>query len=354
MASTMNMEESIEAVEAILKYKFKAKKLLEEALTHPSYTDAPSYQRLEFLGDSALGLAVSKFFFTTYPDIAEGPLTLLRAANVCDEKLARVAIRLGLYKYIRYNNVPVLTDMISEFVTLVEGEEEMVVHGGVMKVPGVLEDIVESVAGAVYVDCGFNLQMLWIIFRPLLEPLAMLDFILAQPQPISALYEACNKDGKQVDIRYQSEGHINIASVFVDDTFIASRSSRTKENAKLHAAKAALSKLPKSKGGDASPQTNVDFDESMEIEGAKMKVNELCIKRRWPKPTYRVDEEFGPPHDKRYASSIQVALSDGILRVKGNKRSRVKDAENSAASMMLRVLQEGGYEGVYKFKELAL
>ncbi|KAI3810205.1 hypothetical protein L1987_19815 [Smallanthus sonchifolius] len=354
MASTMKMEESIEAVEAILKYKFKDKKLLEKALTHPSYTDAPSYQRLEFLGDSALGLAISNFFFTTYPDIDDGQLTLLRAANVSTEKLARVAIRLGLYNYIRHNNVTVLNDKISEFVTVVEGEEEMVVHGGVMKPPRVLVDIVESVAGAVYVDCGFNLQMLSMIFRSLLEPLAMLDFILAQPQPISALYEACDKDGKQVEILNEWNGYINIASVFVDDTFIASGSSRTKDNAKLHAAEAALSKLPKSKGGDTSPQTNVDFNESVEIEGAKMKVHELCIKRRWPKPTYRVEQEFGPPHAKRYASSIQVKLSDELLVVKGNERSRVKDAENSAASMMLRVLQEKGYEGVYKFKELTL
>lgn len=84
-------------------------------------------------------------------------------------------------------------------------------------------------------------------------------------------------------------GKRNIASVFVDDTFIASGSSETKENAKLHAAEAALSKITKSKSGDTSPQTNVDINESTETEGAKQKVHEICSKKRWPKPTYRYD-----------------------------------------------------------------
>lgn len=117
------MEDSVKAVESILNYKFKDKKLIEEALTHPSYTDGPSYQRLEFLGDSALGLAISAFFFSSYPDIGEGPLTDLRKANVSTERLARVAVRLGLYKYIRHNKVnsstlgeKVLHTYISKFI----------------------------------------------------------------------------------------------------------------------------------------------------------------------------------------------------------------------------------------------
>ncbi|XP_076897028.1 ribonuclease 3-like protein 2 isoform X2 [Bidens hawaiensis] len=168
---------------------------------------------------------------------------------------------------------------------MVEEEEDVVVYGGVMRAPKVLVDVVESVAGAVFVDCGFNLQMLWTIFRSLLEPLVMLDVVLAQPQPVSALYEA---HGKQVDIQYRWNGERCIASVFVDDTFIASGSSETKENAKLHAAEAALSKLTKSKTSDASLQTNVDFNESTEIKDAKKILHELCDKKKLPKPTYNL------------------------------------------------------------------
>ncbi|KAM0063755.1 putative ribonuclease III [Helianthus debilis subsp. tardiflorus] len=82
----------------------------------------------------------------------------------------------------------------------------MAVYGGQMTAPKVLADIVESMAAAVYIDCGFNIQMIWSIFRSLLEPLVTLDGILAQPQPITALYGACRKDGKRVDIRYSKNG----------------------------------------------------------------------------------------------------------------------------------------------------
>ncbi|KAK1440206.1 hypothetical protein QVD17_06031 [Tagetes erecta] len=341
--STIDMDHSIASVESILRYKFNNKKLLEEALTHSSYTDSPSYQRLEFLGDSVLGHAISLFFFVTYPDVDAGKLSELRSVNVSTERLARVAVRLGLYKYIRHNKATVLSDKVLEFLIAVEEEAGMVVHGGRMKAPKVLVDIVESVAAAVYADCGFNMQILWMIFRRLLEPLVMLDVILAQPQPISALYEVCHKDGKQVDVKYNWNGDRNIASVFVDNIFIASGSSETKENAKLHAAEAALSKLTKFKSVDTSPQTNVDIHESMETEGAKRKVHDICIKKRWPMPIYRLEEELGPAHDKRYISSAQVEPSDTIIVVKGKERSRKKDAENSAASVMFCVLRAAGH-----------
>ncbi|KAJ0500886.1 putative ribonuclease III domain, double-stranded RNA-binding domain-containing protein [Helianthus annuus] len=214
----------------------------------------------------------------------------------------------------------------------------MAVYGGQMTAPKVLADIVESMAAAVYIDCGFNIQMMWSIFRNLLEPLVTLDGILAQPQPITALYGACRKDGKRVDIRYSKNGGRNIASVFVDDTFIASGCSDSPKNAKLLAAEAALLKIPKSRSGD-----DLDFNELMEIEGAKLKLLELSNKKKWPKPNYRVEQELGRGHDKRYVSSVQVEVSGTGLSVKGSERSRVKDAENSAASLMFCVLREAGY-----------
>ncbi|KAE9456483.1 hypothetical protein C3L33_11564, partial [Rhododendron williamsianum] len=86
-----DISDSGRAVEKLLDYSFKDKRLLEEALTHPSYTDSASYQRLEWLGDSALGLAVSNFLFSAHPDLQPGQLSLLRSANTSTEKLARAA-----------------------------------------------------------------------------------------------------------------------------------------------------------------------------------------------------------------------------------------------------------------------
>ncbi|XP_076928205.1 ribonuclease 3-like protein 2 [Bidens hawaiensis] len=325
----MDMEYSVAAVESIIKYTFKDKKLLEQALTHPTFTEGPSYVRLEFLGDSALGLAISSFFFLTYPDIDSGKLSDLRAANVSNEKLARAAVHHGLHKYIRHTN---LTDKVWEFFGKVEEEGKMAVYGGQMTAPKVLADVVESMAGAVFIDCGFDLQLMWMIFRSLLEPLVMLDVILTQPQPIAALYGACGKDGKQVDIRYSKNGGRNIASVFVDNTFIASGSSDSPKNAKLHAAEAALLKITKSRSGS---QNDLDFNELMEIEDAKQKLLELCKKK--------VEQAMGPKRDKRYVSSVQVELYGTILSVKGSERTTVKDTENSAASLMFCALREAGY-----------
>ncbi|KAF3613111.1 putative cell differentiation protein RCD1 -like protein isoform X1 [Capsicum annuum] len=91
------------AMEQLLKYQFKNRKLLEEALTHSSYPNSSSinYQRLAFIGDASLSLAISSYFFVTYPEIDCGKLTDLRAVNVSTEKLARVAVRHGLYNYLR-------------------------------------------------------------------------------------------------------------------------------------------------------------------------------------------------------------------------------------------------------------
>lgn len=103
-------ETDIRAVEKILSYKFKDKKLLQEALTHPAYyknnnnNKLRSYQRLEFVGDVVLGLAVSKYLYLEHPSLSPGELTNLRSANVSNDKLARVAVRHSLHRYIRHNN----------------------------------------------------------------------------------------------------------------------------------------------------------------------------------------------------------------------------------------------------------
>ena len=100
-----DMASWIRPVEEILDHSFKNKTLLEEALTHSSFISESrkSYQRLEFIGDAALGLALSNHVYLIYPDLDPGQLSLLRAANISTEKLARVAVRHGLYRFLRHN-----------------------------------------------------------------------------------------------------------------------------------------------------------------------------------------------------------------------------------------------------------
>ena len=111
-AKTNMASSTIRAVEKILSYRFKDKSLLEEALTHSScYNNNNnnngesfrSYQRLEFVGDTVLGLALSKYLYMEYPSLDPGQLSPLHKANISNEKLARVAVRHHLDSYIRHN-----------------------------------------------------------------------------------------------------------------------------------------------------------------------------------------------------------------------------------------------------------
>ena len=122
-------------------YSFKAEKLLRTALTHSSYTNEqhgefPSYERLEFLGDSILGFVTAEFLFDYEPPIPEGRMTQLRADLVCERNLSKVARELGLGKYL----------------LLSHGEEK----GGGREKSSVLGDIVESLIAAIYLDSDFE------------------------------------------------------------------------------------------------------------------------------------------------------------------------------------------------------
>src|SRR5579871_4855270 len=94
------------SIERILGHNFRNKRVLEEALTHPGCAESRggmpfNYQRLEFLGDAMLGLAVGELLFTLYPAENEGSLAKRHAALVRGESLADVARQLGLGAYIR-------------------------------------------------------------------------------------------------------------------------------------------------------------------------------------------------------------------------------------------------------------
>ncbi|CAK9163918.1 unnamed protein product [Ilex paraguariensis] len=157
------MDSSVRAVEKLLGYRFQNKKLLEEALTHSSYIDSESYERLEFFGDAALGLAISKYLFIIYPEIDPGQLTLLHAVNISTERFARVAVRHRLYSYVQRRNVAALDGKVREFTEAVQQEDDTKVYGGDVKAPKVLADIVKSLAAAVYLDCQFNVTTLMMV-----------------------------------------------------------------------------------------------------------------------------------------------------------------------------------------------
>jgi ribonuclease-3 len=127
-------------LQAALGWTFHDVGLLEQALTHRSYSSEQgtdgSNERLEFLGDSVLGFVVTAFVYAEYPDLPEGELAKLRASVVSAEALAEVANELDLGAALR----------------LGKGEDA---SGGRAK-PSILADATEAVIAAVYLDGGLE------------------------------------------------------------------------------------------------------------------------------------------------------------------------------------------------------
>lgn len=117
-----------------LQHEFANPALLQRALTHRSYA-SDHYERLEFLGDSVLGLAISDLLYARLATLPEGDLSRVRANLVRQETLHRIAVALGL----------------PEIIRLGEGE----LRSGGQKRPSILADTLEAVIGAVYLDGGY-------------------------------------------------------------------------------------------------------------------------------------------------------------------------------------------------------
>lgn len=128
------MTDQLKALQARLQHEFSNPALLTRAITHRSFS-ADHNERLEFLGDSVLNLAVSDLLFERLSTLPEGDLSRIRANLVKQDTLHQLAVDLGL----------------PEVVRLGEGE----VRSGGHKRPSILADALEALIGAVYLDAGF-------------------------------------------------------------------------------------------------------------------------------------------------------------------------------------------------------
>ena len=132
----------IKDLETAIGYHFQNIQLLQNALTHSSYANERwhnsllSNERLEFLGDSVLGMLVAEYLYRTFPNRPEGELTRMRADMVCEQTLAAVANRIG----------------IGEHLLLGHGEEQ----GGGRSRNSILADAMESVIAACFLDGGME------------------------------------------------------------------------------------------------------------------------------------------------------------------------------------------------------
>ena len=146
-------------IETILKYEFKDKNLLKEALRHSSFvnelgeTGLRDNERLEFLGDAVLNLIVGHILMRRYPELKEGDLSRNRANLVNETQLAKMARSFDLGSYIQL------------------GKGEVQTHG--REKNSILADTLEALMASIYIDGGFDAayRIIETNFNPLIEHL---------------------------------------------------------------------------------------------------------------------------------------------------------------------------------------
>lgn len=210
-------------------YTFKNEKLLEEALTHSSFTNGKhlkSNERLEFLGDSVLSIVVSKYLFENLTNMPEGQLTKIRAGVVCENALYPFARKIDLGKYI----------------FLGKGEE---MTGGRDR-HSILADAFEALIAAIYLDGGIEAARSFILpFIPPLEKLANGKFLLGDYKTVLQEIIQQNPEEKiAYEIAAESGQAHNkqfTANVLLNGQVIGTGIGKSKKEAEQNAAKEAIS-----------------------------------------------------------------------------------------------------------------
>lgn len=201
--------------------------LLERALTHRSYAyehgGLPTNERLEFLGDSVLGLVVTEALFRRHPDLSEGQLAKLRAAVVNMRALADVGRALGL----------------GEFVRLGRGEETT---GGRDK-SSILADTVEALIGAVYLNSGFAAATALVhrLVDDLIDESATLGAGLDWKTSLQELTSEFGMGVPEYEVTEEGPDHAKVftASAIVGGTVHGKGQGRSKKEAEAGAAETA-------------------------------------------------------------------------------------------------------------------
>jgi ribonuclease-3 len=212
---------------------FNDEKLIIKAFTHSSYVNEhrirpfEDNERLEFLGDAVLELAVSQYLFKKFETMSEGEMTKLRAAIVCEPTLAKFAIDLSF----------------GEIVLLGKGEE---MTGGRER-PALLADIFESFIGALYLDQG--LEAVYHFLSQSIYPKIDEDAFSHMIDFKSQLQEFVQRDGlgslqyQIVQERGPAHAREFVSEVILNDDKLGVGIGRSKKEAEQHAAQKALEKL---------------------------------------------------------------------------------------------------------------
>lgn len=208
-----------------------SEEILEQAITHRSFSyengGVPTNERLEFLGDSVLGIVITDELYRKNPDAQEGQLAKLRAAVVNAKALADVARTLGL----------------GEFLLLGKGEEAT---GGRDK-SSILADAVEAILGAIYVEHGLakSGEVILQLFAPILAASAELGAGLDWKTSLAELVNSKSLGAIEYVIEQSGPDHDKrfSAQVKVGQNLYGKGEGKSKKEAEQHAAASAYTEI---------------------------------------------------------------------------------------------------------------
>ena len=222
----------IKDLETAIGYRFRNIQLLQNALTHSSYANERwhnsllSNERLEFLGDSVLGMLVAEYLYRNFPDRPEGELTRMRADMVCEQTLAAAANKIG----------------IGEHLMLGHGEERL---GGRNR-NSILADAMESVIAACFLDGGIQaalkvVQQFILVEVPVtklhnVDYKTQLQELVQQKKNQVLSYALVGESGPDHDKHFEVEVSLN-------GKVVGSGSGSSKKRAEQSAAASAIEKL---------------------------------------------------------------------------------------------------------------
>ncbi len=222
----------IKDLEEAIGYRFKNIQLLQNALAHSSYANERwhnsllSNERLEFLGDSVLGMLVADYLYRSFPDRPEGELTRMRADMVCEHTLASAANRIGLGGHL----------------LLGHGEEQ----GGGRTRESILADAMESVIAACFLDGGLDAALKivrqFILVEVPVTKLHNVDYktalqeLVQQKKNQVLSYAMVGQSGPDHDKKFDVEVSLN-------GKVVGKGSGSSKKRAEQMAAKAAIDQL---------------------------------------------------------------------------------------------------------------
>ena len=223
----------METLEARIGYTFHDRRLLQNALMHSSYANenrargCTSNERLEFLGDSVLGMVTAMRLYRLYPDMPEGKLSRLRAELVCEQSLHAVALELGLGSYIRLGH----------------GEAR---NGGRER-PSILADAVEAIIAAIYLDGGLESAQRFILDH-IMTGLAEGQMHHVADYKTDLQERVQRKPGQALEYTLLSESGPDhnksfTMNVLLNGSEIGRGTGRTKKEAEQSAAKSALERM---------------------------------------------------------------------------------------------------------------